>query len=150
MARGPSTQEKRTLYVPGANDSSRNRAYGQYITCTVRYGRGHSDSGGKGPGSRQHSGVVASCAWVSCPAPHRRAFDIYVPIHRRLRLTLCTRFRGMRVPTPPSPLQLDGSGLLSALYETRLSSGEKVTGSLQLQATDLSKPIKYGFAAELA
>ncbi len=62
------------------------------------------------------------------------------------RLTHCTRFPSARSP----PSQLDGSGLLSALYETRLASGEKVTGSLQLQATDLSKPIKYGFAAELA
>ncbi|EFJ42744.1 hypothetical protein VOLCADRAFT_83511 [Volvox carteri f. nagariensis] len=47
-------------------------------------------------------------------------------------------------------VKLDGSGLLSALYETKLASGEKVAGSLQLQATDLSKPIKYGFAVDLA
>ncbi|PNH06790.1 Mitochondrial outer membrane protein porin 6 [Tetrabaena socialis] len=46
--------------------------------------------------------------------------------------------------------KLDGSGLLSALYETKLATGEKVTGSLQLQATELSKPAKYGFAVDLA
>ncbi|KAG2430955.1 hypothetical protein HXX76_009923 [Chlamydomonas incerta] len=47
-------------------------------------------------------------------------------------------------------LKLDGSGALSALYETKLQGGEKVTGSLQLQTTDLSKPVKYGFAVDLA
>lgn len=46
-------------------------------------------------------------------------------------------------------VKLDGNGLLSALYETRLSGGEKVTGSVALQATDLSKPVKYGFAVDL-
>ncbi|GFR44683.1 hypothetical protein Agub_g5980 [Astrephomene gubernaculifera] len=47
-------------------------------------------------------------------------------------------------------VKLDGTGLLSALYETKLTSGEKIAGSLQLQATDLSKPVKYGFAVDLA
>lgn len=47
-------------------------------------------------------------------------------------------------------VKVDGSGLLSALYETKLSSGEKFGGSVQLQATDLSKPLKYGFALDLA
>ncbi|KXZ46183.1 hypothetical protein GPECTOR_46g252 [Gonium pectorale] len=46
--------------------------------------------------------------------------------------------------------KLEGSGVLSALYETKLATGEKVAGSLQLQATDLSKPVKYGFAVDLA
>ncbi|GLC46453.1 hypothetical protein PLESTB_001718200 [Pleodorina starrii] len=46
--------------------------------------------------------------------------------------------------------KLDGAGTLSALYETKLASGEKVAGSLQLAATDLSKPVKYGFAVDLA
>lgn len=47
-------------------------------------------------------------------------------------------------------LKLDNTGVLSALYETKLTTGEKVAGSLQLQATDLSKPVKYGFAVDLA
>lgn len=47
-------------------------------------------------------------------------------------------------------LKIDNTGVLSALYETKLNSGEKVTGSLQLQATDLSKPVKYGFAVDLS
>ncbi|KAG2495976.1 hypothetical protein HYH03_005905 [Edaphochlamys debaryana] len=46
--------------------------------------------------------------------------------------------------------KLENSGLLSALYETKLASGEKVTGSLQLQATNLSAAPKYGFAVDLA
>jgi len=47
-------------------------------------------------------------------------------------------------------LKLDNTGVLSALYETKLTSGEKVAGSIQVQATDLSKPVKYGFAVDLA
>ncbi|GFR48045.1 hypothetical protein Agub_g9878 [Astrephomene gubernaculifera] len=47
-------------------------------------------------------------------------------------------------------LKLESSGALSALYQTKLAGGEKVTGSLQLQATDLSKGPKYGFALDLA
>lgn len=47
-------------------------------------------------------------------------------------------------------LRLDNTGLLSALYETKLTTGEKVAGAIQLQATDLSKPAKYGFAIDLA
>jgi voltage-dependent anion channel protein 2 len=47
-------------------------------------------------------------------------------------------------------LKVDNTGLLSALYETKLTSGEKVAGSFQLQATDLSKPVKYGFLVDLA
>lgn len=47
-------------------------------------------------------------------------------------------------------VKIDNTGVLSALYETKLNSGEKVTGSLQLQATDLSKPAKYGFAVDLS
>ena len=35
-------------------------------------------------------------------------------------------------------------------YETKLSSGEKVSSSLQLHATDLSKPVKYGFSVDLS
>lgn len=46
-------------------------------------------------------------------------------------------------------VKIDNAGLLSALYETKLTSGEKVAGAIQLQATDLSKPIKYGFAVDL-
>lgn len=46
--------------------------------------------------------------------------------------------------------KIDNTGLLSALYETKLNSGEKVAGAIQLQATDLSKPPKYGFAIDLA
>ncbi len=45
--------------------------------------------------------------------------------------------------------KLDNTGLLSALYETKLTSGETVSGALQLQATDLSKPVKMGFALSL-
>lgn len=47
-------------------------------------------------------------------------------------------------------LKLESSGTLSALYSTKLAGGEKVTGSLQLAATDLSKGPKYGFALDLA
>lgn len=47
-------------------------------------------------------------------------------------------------------VKVDGSGLLSALYETKLPSGEKVSSSVQLKATDLSKPLKYGFSLDLA
>ncbi|GAX78905.1 hypothetical protein CEUSTIGMA_g6344.t1 [Chlamydomonas eustigma] len=47
-------------------------------------------------------------------------------------------------------VKVDNSGTVSTLYETRLASGEKVAGSLQLHATDLSKPLKYGFALDLA
>ncbi|KAG1657338.1 hypothetical protein FOA52_003761 [Chlamydomonas sp. UWO 241] len=47
-------------------------------------------------------------------------------------------------------LKLDSKGLLSALYEATLSSGERVAGSMQLQATDLSQPVKYGFAIDLS
>ncbi|GLC34902.1 Voltage-dependent anion-selective channel protein 2 [Pleodorina starrii] len=47
-------------------------------------------------------------------------------------------------------VKLESSGTLSALYSTKLVGGEKVTGSLQLQATDLSKGPKYGFALDLA
>lgn len=46
-------------------------------------------------------------------------------------------------------IKLDNSGVLSTLYETKLASGEKVAGSLQLKATDLSQPVKYGFALDL-
>lgn len=46
--------------------------------------------------------------------------------------------------------KVDGSGLLSVLYETKLATGEKIAGSVQLQATDLSKPVKYGFAVDLS
>lgn len=46
-------------------------------------------------------------------------------------------------------VKIDNTGALSALYETKLSSGEKVAGALQVQATDLSKPVKYGFALDL-
>ena len=50
----------------------------------------------------------------------------------------------------PFPMQVDNSGTVSTLYETKLASGEKVAGSLQLQATDLAKPVKYGFSLDLA
>eukprot|EP00199_Chlamydomonas_sp_CCMP681_P006758 CAMPEP_0119108626 /NCGR_PEP_ID=MMETSP1180-20130426/15514_1 /TAXON_ID=3052 ORGANISM="Chlamydomonas cf sp, Strain CCMP681" /NCGR_SAMPLE_ID=MMETSP1180 /ASSEMBLY_ACC=CAM_ASM_000741 /LENGTH=279 /DNA_ID=CAMNT_0007094261 /DNA_START=47 /DNA_END=886 /DNA_ORIENTATION=+ len=46
--------------------------------------------------------------------------------------------------------KIDNTGLLSALYETKLTSGEKVASSFQLFATDLSKPLKYGFAVDLS
>ncbi|MEW5307440.1 MAG: hypothetical protein WDW38_008753 [Sanguina aurantia] len=48
-----------------------------------------------------------------------------------------------------SKFKVDNAGLMSVLYETKLTTGEKVAGSLQMQATDLTKPIKYGFALEL-
>lgn len=47
-------------------------------------------------------------------------------------------------------LQLDNTGTLSTLYETKLATGEKVAGSLQLQGADLSKPVKYGFSLDLS
>ncbi|KAJ9522514.1 hypothetical protein QJQ45_008353 [Haematococcus lacustris] len=47
-------------------------------------------------------------------------------------------------------LKIDNSGLLTGLYETKLTTGEKVGASFQLHATDLSKPVKYGFAVDLA
>lgn len=46
-------------------------------------------------------------------------------------------------------LKIDNVGTLSALYETKLTSGEKIAGSLQVKATDLSQPVKYGFALDL-
>mmetsp|Transcript_38711 Transcript_38711/g.86097 ORF Transcript_38711/g.86097 Transcript_38711/m.86097 type:complete len:277 (+) Transcript_38711:122-952(+) len=46
-------------------------------------------------------------------------------------------------------VKIDNAGVLAALYETKLSTGEKVAGALQLQATDLSKPVKYGFSLDL-
>lgn len=46
-------------------------------------------------------------------------------------------------------VKVENSGLVSALYETKLATGEKVTGSLQLLATDTTKPVKYGFALDL-
>lgn len=45
-------------------------------------------------------------------------------------------------------VKVDNSGLLSLLYETKLTSGEKVAGALQLQATDLTKPVKAGFSID--
>lgn len=50
----------------------------------------------------------------------------------------------------PALAQVDNKGLMSCLYEAKLTSGEKVAGSLQLQATDLSQPVKYGFAVDLS
>jgi hypothetical protein len=50
----------------------------------------------------------------------------------------------------PSPPQLDNTGLMSTMYETKLPNGEKLAGSLQLKATDLSSPFKYGFAVDLS
>ena len=47
-------------------------------------------------------------------------------------------------------LQVDNSGTVSTLYETKLASGEKVSGALQFLATDLAKPVKYGFSLDLA
>ncbi|KXZ53186.1 hypothetical protein GPECTOR_7g1078 [Gonium pectorale] len=47
-------------------------------------------------------------------------------------------------------LKLDSAGTLAALYQTKLAGGEKLAGSLQVQATDLSKAPKYGFALDLA
>ncbi len=46
--------------------------------------------------------------------------------------------------------KIDNTGLLTALYETKLASGEKVAGAFQVQATNLSAPLKYGFALDLA
>ncbi len=37
-----------------------------------------------------------------------------------------------------------------ACVQTKLASGEKVSSSVQLKATDLSKPLKYGFSLDLA
>jgi voltage-dependent anion channel protein 2 len=45
-------------------------------------------------------------------------------------------------------LKVDNSGMMQVMYETKLSSGEKVSGALQLQATDLTKPVKYGFSVD--
>ncbi len=50
---------------------------------------------------------------------------------------------------PPAQVKVDNAGVLSALYETKLSTGESIAASLQMQATDLSKPAKYGFACTL-
>ena len=46
-------------------------------------------------------------------------------------------------------VKIDNVGLLSVLYETKLSTGEKLGTSVQFQATDLAKPVKYGFALSL-
>lgn len=46
--------------------------------------------------------------------------------------------------------KLESSGLLSLLYETKLSGGEKLAGSLQLNATNFATAPKYGFALDLA
>ncbi len=35
-------------------------------------------------------------------------------------------------------------------YETKLTNGEKVAGTFQLHAVDLSKPPKFGFAVDLS
>ncbi|GIL54371.1 hypothetical protein Vafri_9935 [Volvox africanus] len=53
-------------------------------------------------------------------------------------------------PAAVAKFKLDSAGTLSALYGRKLSSGEKLTGSLQLQVADLSKGPKYGFALDLA
>jgi len=45
---------------------------------------------------------------------------------------------------------VDNSGAVSTLYETKLAGGEKIAGALQLQATDLAKPVKYGFSLDLS
>ncbi|EFJ42519.1 hypothetical protein VOLCADRAFT_77106 [Volvox carteri f. nagariensis] len=47
-------------------------------------------------------------------------------------------------------VKLDSAGTLAALYSRKLSGGEKFTGSLQLQPSDLTKAPKYGFALDLA
>ncbi|PNW88088.1 hypothetical protein CHLRE_01g013700v5 [Chlamydomonas reinhardtii] len=47
-------------------------------------------------------------------------------------------------------LKLESSGALTALYQTKLQGGEKVTGSVQVQATNLTLGPKYGFALDLA
>lgn len=46
--------------------------------------------------------------------------------------------------------KLDNTGTLSSMYETKLLSGEKLAGSCQVKATDLSAPLKYGFAVDLS
>lgn len=56
----------------------------------------------------------------------------------------------MHACTHGHTLQLDNTGTLSAMYETKLASGEKLAGSCQLKATDLSAPVKYGFAVDLS
>jgi len=47
-------------------------------------------------------------------------------------------------------IKVDNSGAVSTLYETKLAGGEKIAGALQLQATDLAKPVKYGFSLDLS
>ncbi|KAG1659760.1 hypothetical protein FOA52_004415 [Chlamydomonas sp. UWO 241] len=47
-------------------------------------------------------------------------------------------------------IKLDNTGLLSSMYETKLPNGEKLAGSLQVKATDLTAPFKYGFAVDLS
>lgn len=46
--------------------------------------------------------------------------------------------------------KIDNTGAFTSYYETKLVSGEKVASSLQIQATDLAKPLKFGFAVDLA
>ena len=47
-------------------------------------------------------------------------------------------------------VKVDNTGAVTGYYETKLVSGEKVASSLQIQATDLAKPIKFGIAVDLA
>eukprot|EP00798_Chlamydomonas_sp_ICE-L_P015271 gene15271-21353_t len=47
-------------------------------------------------------------------------------------------------------LKLESGGTVSAMYEAKLANGEKVAGSLQAHASDLAKPLKFGFAIDLA
>jgi voltage-dependent anion channel protein 2 len=49
-----------------------------------------------------------------------------------------------------SKVKIDNTGALTGYYETKLVSGEKVASSLQVQVTDLAKPLKFGFAVDLA
>jgi len=46
--------------------------------------------------------------------------------------------------------KVDNTGVASLLYATSLSSGEKVEASFQLDATDLTKPVKTGVSINLS
>ena len=46
--------------------------------------------------------------------------------------------------------KIDNAGVASGLYEQRLASGEKYALSGQLDTLNLSKPMKFGFAFDLA
>jgi hypothetical protein len=86
-----------------------------------------------------------------CDAPTRTVPPLSLPLsHSALTPPPTPACTLLPPPLPPPLLQLDNKGLLSALYEATLTSGEKVAGSMQLQVADLSQPVKYGFAIDLS